>query len=146
VWREGLAVGINLLPQIDTVTEVLTLKAQNKELRPWLRSHLPKRFADYYWQWHPLDGKPAELSDDTLRTWAQALQNWHITPTATDGYAKAEVTVGGVDTQAISSKTMEALTQKGLYFIGEVLDVTGDLGGYNFQWAWASGVACGLAV
>jgi predicted flavoprotein YhiN len=81
-----------------------------------------------------------------LRTWAQALQNWQITPTATDGYAKAEVTVGGVDTQAISSKTMEALMQSGLFFIGEVLDVTGDLGGYNFQWAWASGVACGMAL
>ncbi len=146
VWREGLAIGINLLPSIDAVKEVLALKAQNKELRPWLRSHLPKRLADYYWQLHPLDGKPAELPDDTLRTWAQALQNWQITPTGTDGYGKAEVTVGGVDTQAISSKTMEALTQKGLYFIGEVLDVTGDLGGYNFQWAWASGVACGVAV
>ncbi len=146
VWREGLAIGVNLLPQVDALREVLALKAQNKELRPWLRSHLPKRLADYYWQLHPLDGKPAELSDDTLRSWAEALQNWQITPTATDGYAKAEVTVGGVDTQAISSKTMEALTQSGLYFIGEVLDVTGDLGGYNFQWAWASGVACGLAV
>jgi len=146
VWREGLAIGVNLLPTVDAVTEVLTLKTQNKELRPWLRSHLPKRLADYYWQLYPLDGKPAELSDDTLRTWAQALQNWQITPTGTDGYGKAEVTVGGVDTQAISSKTMEALTQSGLYFIGEVLDVTGDLGGYNFQWAWASGVACGMAV
>ena len=146
VWCEGLAIGVNLLPTIDAVTEVLTLKAQNKELRPWLRSHLPKRLADYYWQLYPLDGKPAELSDDILRTWAQALQNWQITPTGTDGYGKAEVTVGGVDTQAISSKTMEALTQSGLYFIGEVLDVTGDLGGYNFQWAWASGVACGMAV
>jgi predicted Rossmann fold flavoprotein len=146
VWREGLAIGVNLLPAVDAVTEVLTLKAQNKELRPWLRLHLPKRLADYYWQLYPLDGKPAELSDDTLRTWAQALQNWQITPTATDGYSKAEVTVGGVDTQAISSKTMESLHQKGLYFIGEVLDVTGDLGGYNFQWAWSSGVACGLAL
>jgi len=107
---------------------------------------LPKRLADYYWQCHPLEGKPDELSDDALRTWAQALQDWQIIPTGTDGYAKAEVTVGGVDTQAISSKTMESLTQQGLYFIGEVLDVTGDLGGYNFQWAWASGVACGAAV
>jgi predicted Rossmann fold flavoprotein len=146
LWREGLAIGVNLLPQLDAACEVLALKAQNKELRPWLRSHLPKRLADYYWMLHPLEGKPAELPDETLRTWAEALQNWQITPTATDGYGKAEVTVGGVDTQAISSKTMEALTQSGLYFIGEVLDVTGDLGGYNFQWAWASGVACGMAV
>ena len=90
--------------------------------------------------------KPAELSDDSLRQWAQDLQNWTLTPSGTDGYHKAEVTVGGVDTQAISSKSMEALTQPGLYFIGEVLDVTGDLGGFNFQWAWASGVACGMSI
>jgi predicted Rossmann fold flavoprotein len=146
VWHEGLTISINLLPHIDAVNEVLALKTQNKELRPWLRSHLPKRLADYYWQLYPLEGKSAELSDEALRRWAQAVQNWQISPTGTDGYAKAEVTVGGVDTQAISSKTMESLTQKGLYFIGEVLDVTGDLGGFNFQWAWASGVACGLAV
>jgi hypothetical protein len=146
VWHEGVVISINLLPHIDAVNEVLALKAQNKELRPWLRLHLPKRLADYYWQLYPLEGKSAELPDEVLRRWAQAVQNWQISPTGTDGYAKAEVTVGGVDTQAISSKTMESLTQKGLYFIGEVLDVTGDLGGFNFQWAWASGVACGLAV
>lgn len=146
VWHEGLAISVNLLPQLDAIKAVLALKAQNKELRPWLRAQLPKRLADYYWQQHPLEGKPAELSDDALRAWAHDLQHWQLTPTGTDGYAKAEVTLGGVDTQAISSKTMEALHQQGLYFIGEVLDVTGDLGGFNFQWAWASGVACGLAV
>lgn len=146
VWQPGRSIQLNLLPELDAVTAVLALKAQNKELRPWLRSQLPKRLADYYWQLYPLDGKPAELSDDSLRQWAQALQRWTLIPSGTDGYDKAEVTVGGVDTQAISSKSMEALTQKGLYFIGEVLDVTGDLGGFNFQWAWASGVACGMAV
>lgn len=146
VWQTGRSIQLNLLPELDIVAAVLTLKAQNKELRPWLRSQLPKRLADYYWQLYPLDGKPAELSDDSLRQWAQALQHWTLTPSGTDGYHKAEVTVGGIDTQTISSKNMEALTQPGLYFIGEVLDVTGDLGGFNFQWAWASGVACGMAV
>lgn len=146
VWQPGGSIHLNLLPDLDAVSAVLSLKAQNKELRPWLRSQLPKRLADYYWELYPLDGKPAELSDDRLRQWAQALQQWILTPSGTDGYHKAEVTVGGIDTQAISSKSMEALTQPGLFFIGEVLDVTGDLGGFNFQWAWASGVACGVAV
>lgn len=146
VWRPGLNIQLNLLPDINAVTEVLNLKAHNKELRPWLRNQLPKRLADFYWELHPLAGKPAELSDDSLRQWAHDLQHWTLTPSGTDGYHKAEVTVGGVDTQAISSKSMEALTQPGLYFIGEVLDVTGDLGGFNFQWAWASGGACGMAV
>lgn len=146
VWQQGRSIQLNLLPELDAVSAVLALKAQNKELRPWLRSQLPKRLADYYWQLYPLDGKPAELSDDALRQWAQTLKQWTLTPSGTDGYHKAEVTVGGVDTHAISSKSMEALTQPGLYFIGEVLDVTGDLGGFNFQWAWASGVACGMAV
>lgn len=146
VWQPGRSIQLNLLPDVDAVAAVLNLKTQNKELRPWLRNQLPKRLADFYWELHPLAGKPAELSDDSLRQWAQDLQNWTLTPSGTDGYHKAEVTVGGVDTQAISSKSMEALTQPGLYFIGEVLDVTGDLGGFNFQWAWASGVACGMAV
>jgi predicted Rossmann fold flavoprotein len=146
VWQTGRSIQLNLLPDVDAVAAVLNLKTQNKELRPWLRSQLPKRLADYYWELYPLAGKPAELSDDSLRQWAHDLQHWTVTPSGTDGYHKAEVTVGGVDTQAISSKSMEALTQPGLYFIGEVLDVTGDLGGFNFQWAWASGVACGMSI
>lgn len=146
VWQLGSTLSINLLPHIDVKQEVLALKAQNKALHPWLRHQLPKRLADYYWQQHPLIGRPAELSDEALLAWAKHFQCWPILPSGTDGYNKAEVTVGGIDTHAISSKTMEALNQPGLYFIGEVLDVTGDLGGYNFQWAWASGVACGIAV
>ena len=80
-----------------------------------------------------------------LRTIAASLADWPLTPSGTQGYAKAEVTLGGVDTRALSSKTMEARGVPGLFFIGEVMDVTGHLGGYNFQWAWSSGVACGLA-
>ena len=146
VWQTGEPITLNLLPDIDVSSQVLSLKAQNKELHAWLRHQLPKRLADYYWALHPLIGKPAELSDETLLNWAAGFHTWQLIPSGTDGYDKAEVTVGGVDTRAISSKTMETLQQPGLYFIGEVLDVTGDLGGYNFQWAWASGVACGMVV
>ncbi len=146
VWQSGFPISLNLFPERDIISEVNQLKQDNKSLKAWLRSQLPKRLADFYWQYFPLDGKSAEISDEALTNWAEGLQSWQITPSGTDGYAKAEVTVGGVNTDDISSKTMEAKQQKGLYFIGEVLDVTGDLGGYNFQWAWASGFACGSAV
>lgn len=146
VWQSGLPVSFNLFPDRDIITEVKQIKQDNKSLKAWLRSQLPKRLADFYWQIFPLEGKSAELSDDSLIEWAKGLQSWQIVPSGTDGYAKAEVTVGGVNTDEVSSKTMEAKKQKGLYFIGEVLDVTGDLGGYNFHWAWASGFACGSVV
>jgi predicted flavoprotein YhiN len=86
-----------------------------------------------------------EFRHAELRAIAATLAGWPLAPSGTQGYAKAEVTLGGVDTHALSSKTMEAREVPGLYFIGEVMDVTGHLGGYNFQWAWSSGVACGLA-
>ena len=146
VWHSGLSISLNLFPHRDLVAELKQVKQENRSLKPWLRSQLPKRLADVYWQSFPLEGKTAEMSDQALRDWAEGLQAWQLTPSGTDGYAKAEVTLGGVDTADISSKTMEAKQQKGLYFIGEVLDVTGDLGGYNFQWAWASGFACGIAI
>jgi hypothetical protein len=86
-----------------------------------------------------------ECSDKALARLAERLSRWEITPTGTEGYKKAEVTLGGVDTRDLSQQTMES-KQPGLYFIGEVVDVTGWLGGYNFQWAWASGYACGMAL
>ena len=86
------------------------------------------------------------FSHTELRTVAATLANWQIVPSGTQGYAKAEVTLGGVDTRALSSKTMEATRCKGLFFVGEVMDVTGHLGGYNFQWAWSSGHAAGQFV
>lgn len=88
----------------------------------------------------------SHYADKTLETFAHTLEHWQISPAGTEGYEKAEVTRGGVDTRALSSKTMEAKNVPGLYFIGEVVDVTGHLGGYNFQWAWASGFAAGQAV
>jgi predicted flavoprotein YhiN len=94
-----------------------------------------------------LDGRPvAELGDRALRTLGESLQGWQLRPAGSEGYRKAEVTRGGVDTRGLDSRTMEARSVPGLHFIGEVVDVTGWLGGYNFQWAWASGVAAGLSV
>ena len=94
---------------------------------------------------HPLDDM-ANASNEFFKGYAEQITNWALYPEKTAGYDKAEVTLGGIDTDEVSSKTFEAKKQAGLYFIGEVLDVTGQLGGYNFQWAWASGVACGLAL
>ena len=92
------------------------------------------------------DGAVATTSNERIAAISEALHRWRVTPSGTEGYGKAEVTAGGVDTRALSSKTMEAREVPGLYFIGEVIDVTGWLGGYNFQWAWASGHAAGNAV
>jgi len=107
---------------------------------------LPKRVAQHWCAAHRVDGTLAELGDRRLRELASALHRWPVVPSGTLGYSKAEVTLGGVDTRELSSKTMAALRVPGLHFIGEVVDVTGHLGGYNFQWAWASGRAAGLAV
>ncbi len=112
----------------------------------FLAQYLPKRFAEV-WCGRVGDIRPLDqCSDKALAALAAELHDWQITPTGTLGYGKAEVTCGGVDTQALSSKTMACNTMSGLYFIGEVVDVTGQLGGYNFQWAWASGHAAGQAV
>ena len=115
-----------------------------------LRNVLPEKFSKQFclelqklW-WPEAAEKPlAEFSDQRLKEIASRFENWTLKPAGTEGYRTAEVTLGGIDTDCISSKTMECKTQPGLYFIGEVLDVTGWLGGFNFQWAWASGVASG---
>lgn len=146
-WRHGDTLYIDWLTnQTDTLQQLLQLKADNKSLHAWLRQQLPKRLADYLWQQQPLNDKLAEVDNERLFNWLQQLHHWPLQPTGTEGYHKAEVTLGGVDTDYISSKNMQVLQQSGLYIIGEALDVTGDLGGFNFQWAWSSGVACGLAV
>jgi predicted flavoprotein YhiN len=111
-----------------------------------LAQRLPRRFAQQWCAAHKLEGAMAELSDRALEEAAQALGDWRVQPSGTLGYNKAEVTLGGVDTRGLSSKTMEALAVPGLYFIGEAVDVTGHLGGFNFQWAWASGRAAGSAL
>ncbi|GAB4124514.1 MAG: NAD(P)/FAD-dependent oxidoreductase [Sideroxydans sp.] len=145
-WESGQALSIDLLPDLDIESELLAHQGSRKLLANLLGQYLPHRLAERlamrWLQNCPLN----QLPQRGLRAFAQRLKDWQITPTGTLGYDKAEVTCGGVDTRALSSQTMACKTVPGLYFIGEVVDVTGQLGGYNFQWAWASGYAAGSAV
>ncbi|HEX5804809.1 MAG TPA: NAD(P)/FAD-dependent oxidoreductase [Macromonas sp.] len=147
-WQPGQPLKLDLHPDAALEPLLQEAKARSRKLLPnELAHHLPSRLADTWTQGHPEWQRPVnETSDKALAQLAQGLHQWQLTPTGTEGYAKAEVTAGGVDTKQLSSQTMES-TQPGLHFIGEVVDVTGWLGGYNFQWAWASGYACaqGLA-
>ena len=146
-WVPGTPIRINLAPQVDLAAHLLNAKAASKKrIVNELASLVPTRLAeawvaqDVAWQ-RPIN----EASDKALLLLAERLSRWEITPTGTEGYKKAEVTAGGVDTRELSSQTMESRVP-GLYFIGEVVDVTGWLGGYNFQWAWASAFACAQAL
>jgi len=148
-WLPGESICIDLLPETD-LEQVLLHAKQNKprhRLRTILSEYLPRALAlemqTMYWP--DITDRPlAEIRDKYLVEIAGALRKWTLTPTATEGYRTAEVTLGGIDTNELSSKTMECKSQPGLYCIGEVVDVTGHLGGYNFQWAWSSGYAAGL--
>lgn len=148
-WKADTPLQINLLPELDgLLDELLQAKRASKRLlsnvlAQWLPTRLVDTMVAQRAEWQrPIDQVP----DKALAAMAEQLQAWQITPSGTEGYAKAEVTLGGVDTRALSSKTMESTQHCGLYFIGEVVDVTGWLGGYNFQWAWASGHACASAM
>jgi predicted Rossmann fold flavoprotein len=147
-WRENGAIRLNLAPNTDVLTLLQQAKARSHKLvANELANLVPSRLADAWTSTDASLQRPmSDVPDKALTQLAQLLSNWELTPTGTEGYKKAEVTLGGVDTRDVSSQTMES-KQPGLYFIGEVLDVTGWLGGYNFQWAWASGFACaqGLA-
>jgi len=145
-WQPGEPITISLLPNHKVYEELKKLKKNNQSLQKWLNRFWPKRLTQAWLNWFPIQTQLANLTDETLIDYAEQIQNWVLYPSDTAGYHKAEVTLGGVDTDCISSKTFEAKQQPGLYFIGEALDVTGQLGGYNFQWAWASGVACGQAL
>jgi len=145
-WQAGSALEINLLPQLNLLAELQNLKARNGNLKTWLNQFWPKKFTQAWAEFHTLPEKLAETANEQLAILAEQISRWQIYPAKTAGYDKAEVTLGGVDTSAISSKTMESLKQPNLYFIGEVLDVTGQLGGYNFHWAWASAVAAGQVI
>jgi predicted Rossmann fold flavoprotein len=147
-WREGLSVTVDLLPETNCQVFLTEQKQQQPKsmLRTVLSQLLPKKLVlELETMWWPEQAeKPlAELPELLLSGIADKIHGWKLKPSGTEGYRTAEVTLGGVDTNAISSKTMESLKQPGLYFVGEVLDVTGHLGGFNFQWAWASGVAAG---
>jgi predicted Rossmann fold flavoprotein len=145
-WEHGQPLHINLLPDCDMREIFKQQRGSRMLLDNFLAQHLPKRFAEI-WVAQTIENKPLnQYADKELTALAARLHDWQITPTGTLGYAKAEVTCGGVDTRALSSKTMECNEVPGLYFIGEVVDVTGQLGGFNFQWAWASGHAAGEAV
>lgn len=150
-WCPGDTIIIDVLPELNATDWLIDHKNQQggTKLKSLLQQQLPKAFVHEVIQlwWQGLSDKPlAEFTDSTLTNMGVQLNNWHIKPSATEGYRTAEVTLGGINTDGISSKTMEAKHVKGLFFIGEVLDVTGHLGGYNFQWAWSSGYSAGIAV
>ncbi len=146
-WRPGEPVEIDLLPrsQADWLVE-LKRERPRTGLRAVLREYLPDRLADALAARLGVDGDLGNLPDKTLREAAERLAGWRFCPNGTEGFAKAEVTIGGISTAELSSRTMETKRVPGLYAIGEAVDVTGWLGGYNFQWAWASGVAAGDAL
>ncbi len=147
-WRAGEEVVINLLPQIDLETELKSKRRQKVKntLKNILDGYLPKRLISCLLPDELLAISLQDLSDRQIQQVADQLHEWTIKPNGTEGYRTAEVTVGGVDCDALSSKTMECKRVPGLYFIGEVVDVTGWLGGYNFQWAWSSGWCTGQYV
>ena len=147
-WQPGTPIAIDLAPGVDLPDALALAKARSRKLiANELAALLPARLADAWaaqstdWQ-RPVN----EASDKALARLAERLGRWELAPTGTEGYKKAEVTLGGVDTRALSQHTLEAKAQPGLYFIGEVVDVAGWLGGYNFQWAWASAAACAQAL
>jgi predicted Rossmann fold flavoprotein len=148
-WHAGQALEIDLAPGRDVAALLHAAKATSKrQLGNELALHLPQRLAD---TWLPNAGASAQapmpqLRDRDLDALAAGLKRWRIVPAGSEGWRKAEVTAGGVDTRELSSQSMESRRQPGLYFIGEVVDVTGWLGGYNFQWAWSSAAACGEAL
>ena len=147
-WRHGEPVAIDLLPAADGVAILLEAKRTRPrtELRRVLADLLPDRLAGVVADALALPGNLADLPNAKLEAAGRRLNGWTFVPNGTEGFAKAEVTVGGVDTAALSSRTMAAKTVPGLYFVGEAVDVTGWLGGYNFQWAWASGWSAGLVL
>ena len=147
-WREGESFEVDLLPGQDGFALLRAARQENGRRSPAraISSMIPARLGDAICDEMALRGNMADLSDKVLREVAARLHQWQVTPGGTEGYRTAEVTLGGVDTDALSSQTMEAKSVPGLYFIGECVDVTGWLGGYTFQWAWASAMAAAKAM
>jgi len=144
-WKHTTSITIDLAPSHDFIAPIRNNKGARRDspaLKGALRTVLPQRLADRWVDLHP----PTAWSNHALAEWERQAHNWTVTPENTDGYDKSEVTAGGVDTNELSAQTMESRKVPGLYFIGEVVDVTGWLGGFNFQWAWASGFCAGQAV
>jgi predicted Rossmann fold flavoprotein len=144
-WVEGESIRVNLMPGADPYA-ILRAQRQDsgrRQMQTVLAQMLPGRLADHLATDWALAGNLADQNDMKLRALADRLTGWELTPTGSEGYRTAEVTLGGVDTDGLSSQSMMSKTVPGLYFIGEAVDVTGWLGGYNFQWAWSSGVVAG---
>ena len=146
-WIPGQAITVNLMPGLDAAQLLIDAKTSRPRslVRTVLQQHLPKSLVvelETLW-WKPVADTPlADITNAQLNEIGEKLNYWALVPAGTEGYKTAEVTLGGVHTDDLSSKTMESKTQPGLYFVGEVVDVTGHLGGFNFQWAWSSGFAC----
>lgn len=151
-WQEGEEITVNLAPETDIFAALRSQRqiAGKRAIATELARHLPARLVDYLKEAltpaYDLTARLADQSDAALQALCDQLNQWQLTPGGTEGYRTAEVTLGGIDTDALSSKTMQAKSRPGLYAIGEAVDVTGWLGGYNFQWAWASGHAAGTAI
>lgn len=146
-WREGDEIGIAMLPHVDVLEALRLARAQNgrQAVQTVLAAFLPKKLAQTVAEQIAASKNLADMSDKELRRVEAAVNDWRIKPSGSEGYRTAEVTLGGVDTRDLDSKTMAARSVPGLYFVGEVVDVTGWLGGYNFQWAWSSGWCAGQA-
>lgn len=143
-WKKPEPIHIDLAPE-SKITQAFddpNLPRTQTTLRADLRNHLPQRLADRWLDLHA----PNSWTNQALADFEKQIHNWPIIPSGTEGYEKAEVTAGGIDTNELSAKTMESKKVPGLFFIGEVVDVTGQLGGFNFQWAWASGAAAGRSL
>lgn len=148
-WQPGTALTLNLLPEMDVAKDLIEGKARiKKNIGNHLSQWLPSRLAEGWLIANGFkpDARVADMPDKHLKRLGESINRWTIIPDGSEGYRKAEVTLGGIDTRELSQQTMMANTVPGLHFIGEAVDVTGWLGGYNFQWAWASGMAAGLAV
>ena len=148
-WEPGAALTLNLLPEIDLAQELIEGKSSvKKNLGNYLAQLLPARLAEGWLiaNYFKGDARLADMQDKQLRRLGESLNQWRIVPNGSEGFRKAEVTRGCVDTKELSQQTMMANRVPGLHFLGEAVDVTGWLGGYNFQWAWASGFAAGTAL
>jgi predicted Rossmann fold flavoprotein len=147
-WREGDEIVLDMAPGIDLFEELRRARTEQgrQAIHTVLGHFIPKRLAQLIADLEGASGPIGDFSDKRLRVIANAIKDWHVKPVGSEGYRTAEVTLGGVDTRDLESRTLEAKDVKGLYFIGEVVDVTGWLGGYNFQWAWASGWSAGQTV
>jgi predicted Rossmann fold flavoprotein len=143
-WKPGSSIMLDLAPERELTTPLREAGARRDlaAIKSAFRAALPARLADRWLDLYP----PAGFSNHALEELERSAHKWRITPAGTEGYSKAEVTAGGVDTHELSARTLESRKVPGLFFIGEVVDVTGQLGGFNFQWAWASGYCAGQAL